>query len=73
MSSCRRWVLAKYEVDTFKDVYTMEDAIKKFPEVKEYDHDFDPKQHKQELEVSQLISILNNNIYYTHMHFLALG
>ena len=30
----------------------MEDAIKKFPEVKEYDHDFDPKQHKQELEVS---------------------
>ena len=32
----------------------MEDAIKKFPEIKEYDHDFDPKQHKQELEVLQL-------------------
>lgn len=45
-----RWVLAKYEVDIFKDVYNMEDA-KKFPEDKEHDFNFNPKQHKQELEV----------------------
>ena len=62
--SFRRWVLAKYEVDTFKDVFNMEDAIKKFPEVKEYDHDFDPKQHKQELEVHCTAACTLNNNYY---------
>ena len=30
----------------------MKDAIEKFPEVREYDHDFESKQHKQELEVA---------------------
>ena len=31
----------------------MKDAIEKFPEDREYDHDFESKQHKQELEVPQ--------------------
>lgn len=46
-----RWILAKYEVDTFKDIFDMADAKKKYPEIKEYDFDFDEKQHKKELEV----------------------
>ena len=37
-------------MDTFEDVYSMKDAMK-FPEDKEYDFTFNPKQHKQELEV----------------------
>ena len=38
-------------MDTFKDVFDMADAEKKYPEIKEYDIDFDSNQHKQELEV----------------------
>ena len=38
-------------MDTFKDVFDMADAKKKYPEIKEYDFDFDEKQHKEELEV----------------------
>jgi hypothetical protein len=58
--SFRPWILAKYEVDTFKDVYNMEDAIEKFPEVREYDHNFGSKQHKQELEVAIIIIIYHS-------------
>ena len=53
-----RWVLAKYEVDTFKDVYDMDAAVKKFPAFKEYEHNFDQRQHKQELEVLSPLSLL---------------
>lgn len=38
-------------MDTFYDVFTSEDAEKKYEINKEYDHDFDPKHHKIELEV----------------------
>ena len=56
----------------------MEDAIKKFPEVKEYDHDFDPKQHKQELEVLQLsIAVFDTDLQISHIsllfYIIALG
>ena len=53
--SCK-WILAHYEVDTFKDVFSMEHAEKSFPEVREYDHNFDPKQHKKELEVNNIMT-----------------
>lgn len=43
-------------MDTFCDVFDAKDAEAKFPEVnKEYDHIFDPKHHKKELEVRKLI------------------
>ena len=43
-------------MDTFKDVFNMEHAEESFPEVREYDHNFDPKQHKKELEVNNIMT-----------------
>lgn len=41
---------------TFYDVFDVKDAEAKFPEVnKEYDHIFDPKHHKVELEVRKVL------------------
>lgn len=64
-----RWILAKYEVDTFPEVQGEEDAAARFPLNEAYNFNFDKKQSRNEIEV-RLMSTPVNSYYVGKFHHI---